>query len=104
MRSAIVCGTLCVGVVLAAVIGACADPNVPTDDPTNVTVSSTAEADSADLTAEEEASIDWSQLNRLSPLPAPPVDTTNKYADAPAAALLGQKLFFDKPIAGQIQY
>jgi cytochrome c peroxidase len=66
-------------------------------------VSSTAEADSADLTADEEASIDWSQLNRLSPLPAPPVDTTNKYADSAAAALLGQKLFFDKRISGPIQ-
>jgi len=32
----------------------------------------------------------------LSPLPAPPPDPTNRYADDPRAARLGQYLFFDK--------
>jgi cytochrome c peroxidase len=31
------------------------------------------------------------------------VDTTNKYRDSPAAALLGQKLFFEPRLAGPIQ-
>jgi cytochrome c peroxidase len=38
-----------------------------------------------------------------SPLPALPVDTTNKYRDSAAAALLGQKLFFEPRLAGPIQ-
>jgi len=36
---------------------------------------------------------EWAIILTLSPLPALPVDTTNKYRDSPAAALLGQKLF-----------
>ena len=47
--------------------------------------------------------LDWAVIHTLSPLPAPPVDTTNKYADSPAAALLGQKLFFDPRLSGAIQ-
>jgi hypothetical protein len=38
--------------------------------------------------------LEWSVIT-LSPLPDLPVDTTNNYRDSPAAALLGQKLFFD---------
>ena len=34
-------------------------------------------------------------IKTLSPLPDLPVDTTNNYRDSPAAALLGQKLFFE---------
>ena len=30
---------------------------------------------------------EWTQIKTLSPLPALPKDTTNKYADDPAAAL-----------------
>jgi cytochrome c peroxidase len=42
-------------------------------------------------------------LHSLSPLPAaPPADTTNRYADDPAAARLGQKLFFDKRYSGPL--
>lgn len=47
--------------------------------------------------------LDWAVIHTLSPLPAPPVDTTNKYADSPAAALLGQKLFFEPRLSGAIQ-
>ena len=46
---------------------------------------------------------EWAIINTLSPLPALPVDTTNKYRDSPAAALLGQKLFFEPRLAGPIQ-
>src|SRR6476660_5830570 len=39
----------------------------------------------------------------LSPLPDLPVDATNKYRDSAAAALLGQKLFFEPRLSGPIQ-
>jgi cytochrome c peroxidase len=41
-------------------------------------------------------------LKTLSPLPAIPPDTTNKYADNAQAAALGQKLFFDTWYSGPI--
>ena len=47
--------------------------------------------------------LDWSVIDTLSPLPDLPVDTTNKYRDSPAAALLGQKLFFEPRLSGPIQ-
>lgn len=60
--------------------------------------------DSLESLAQEELSAnDWRQASTLSPLPAPPIDTTNKYADSAAAASLGHRLFFDKRIAGPIQ-
>ncbi|HXB21103.1 MAG TPA: cytochrome c peroxidase [Candidatus Solibacter sp.] len=46
---------------------------------------------------------EWAVIKTLSPLPALPVDTTNKYRDSPAAALLGQKLFFEPRLSGPIQ-
>src|SRR6478736_1339220 len=46
---------------------------------------------------------EWAIIKTLSPLPALPVDTTNKYRDSAAAALLGQKLFFDPRLSGPIQ-
>jgi len=46
---------------------------------------------------------EWATIHSLSPLPALPVDTTNKYRDSPAAALLGQKLFFEPGLSGPIQ-
>lgn len=43
-------------------------------------------------------------LRSLSPseLPGPPSDPTNKYADDPAAAALGKKLFFDPRFSGPL--
>jgi cytochrome c peroxidase len=38
----------------------------------------------------------------LSPLPAPPPDTTNRWADDPRAALLGQRLFFEPGYSGRL--
>jgi cytochrome c peroxidase len=46
---------------------------------------------------------DWDLLHTLSPLPDLPVDTTNEYADSPAAARLGQKLFSEPRLSGPIQ-
>lgn len=45
---------------------------------------------------------EWSKIQTLSPLPAVPKDTTNKYADDANAAKLGQMLFFDKSYAGAL--
>ena len=46
---------------------------------------------------------EWAIIKTLSPLPDLPVDTTKKYRDSPAAALLGQKLFFEPRLSGPIQ-
>jgi cytochrome c peroxidase len=46
---------------------------------------------------------EWALIQTLSPLPDLPVDTTNKYRDSRAAALLGQKLFFEPRLSGPIQ-
>jgi cytochrome c peroxidase len=54
--------------------------------------------DANGLTSQE-----WAVVKTLSPLPALPVDTTNKYRDSDAAALLGQKLFFEPRLSGPIQ-
>jgi cytochrome c peroxidase len=45
---------------------------------------------------------EWTIIKTLSPLPAVPKDTTNKFADDSKAALLGQMLFFDKSYSGPI--
>lgn len=39
------------------------------------------------------------EILKLSPLPATPPNPTNAFADNPAAALLGQRLFFDKRLS-----
>ncbi|HEV8493946.1 MAG TPA: cytochrome c peroxidase [Candidatus Angelobacter sp.] len=46
---------------------------------------------------------DRALIAMLSPLPDLPVDATNKYRDSAAAALLGQKLFFEPRLSGPIQ-
>jgi cytochrome c peroxidase len=55
-------------------------------------------ADNAGFSPQE-----WAIIKTLSPLPALPLDTTNKYRDSPPAALLGQKLFFEPRLSGPIQ-
>jgi cytochrome c peroxidase len=55
---------------------------------------------SSDGFSEAELSI----IKTLSPLPEkPPPDTTNKFADDPRAAKLGQRFFWEKRIAGPIK-
>lgn len=46
---------------------------------------------------------DRALIETLSPLPELPNDATNKYRDSAAAALLGQKLFFEPRLSGPIQ-
>lgn len=46
---------------------------------------------------------EWALVHTLSPLSALPADATNKYRDSAAAALLGQKLFFEPRLSGPIQ-
>lgn len=45
---------------------------------------------------------EWAKIQTLSPLPEPPADPTNAYADNPAAAMLGQQLFFEPSMSGPI--
>lgn len=47
---------------------------------------------------------EWDVIESLSPLPDPPADPTNRVADDPAAADLGQALFFDKGLSGPILF
>lgn len=49
------------------------------------------------FTAEE-----WTKIQTLSPLPGPPDEPTNKYADDPAAAVLGQMFFYEPGYAGPL--
>jgi cytochrome c peroxidase len=46
---------------------------------------------------------EWEKLALHSPLPAPPPDPTNAYADNAAAATLGQKLFFESSHSGALK-
>jgi cytochrome c peroxidase len=46
---------------------------------------------------------EWAQIRELSPLPPLPASPTNRHADDPAAAALGQKFFFDKRFSGPLQ-
>jgi cytochrome c peroxidase len=46
---------------------------------------------------------EWDTVKGMSPLPAVPKDPTNKFADDPAAAKLGQKLFFEPGYSGPLK-
>jgi cytochrome c peroxidase len=46
---------------------------------------------------------EWALVEEHSPLPAPPLDPTNKYQNAEPAIRLGQKLFFDARYSGEIK-
>jgi cytochrome c peroxidase len=45
---------------------------------------------------------EWEKVQTLSPLPEVPQSPTNKYADNPEAAKLGQRFFFEKSYSGPI--
>jgi cytochrome c peroxidase len=64
----------------------------------NEQLRSTPDTDSVSFSKQE-----WVVIKTLSPLPDLPVDTTNEYRDSPAAALLGQELFFEPRLSGPIQ-
>ncbi len=52
--------------------------------------------------AEEYTSEEWEKIRKHSPLGEVPADPTNKYADDPGAAQLGQMFFFEKAYAGPL--
>jgi cytochrome c peroxidase len=45
---------------------------------------------------------EWEKIQKLSPLPDPPDDPTNKWQDDPRAAKFGQRLFFEHDYAGPL--
>ena len=63
-----------------------------------------APTDSGTATEELVSAEALTALAELSPetLPTPPADASNRYADDPAAAALGQRLFFDPGFAGPL--
>lgn len=103
------------GLVCAAAIAACSDSDgndvTAPDSGTTTTIVDSGidrgapepEKDAGDaapvdlLTSAERAA-----MAKLSPLPAVPADPTNAYADVAAAAVLGQKLFFDDAYSGSL--
>lgn len=86
--------TLCAGLVTALVAAACESTLVlstPEDDD-----------DTAYSVIPQHA---WAELRKHSPssgLPAPPADASNRFADDPAAAALGHRLFFDPGFSGRL--
>ncbi len=62
----------------------------------------TVAACSSEPTVDGFTTAEWDQIHSLSPLPDVQADPTNKYADDPKAATLGQRLFFDKAFSGPI--
>ena len=55
-----------------------------------------------ELTDEIFTAAEWEKIQTLSPLPKPPDDPTNRYADDPRAAAFGQRLFFEADYAGPL--
>jgi len=45
----------------------------------------------------------WAKIEELSPLPDPPLDSTNRFQRDPMAAALGQALFFETDYAGPLR-
>lgn len=46
---------------------------------------------------------EWTEIQKLGPLPALEPDTTSKFSDNPTAAALGQRLFYEKGYSGPIK-
>ncbi|MCB9897945.1 MAG: hypothetical protein H6825_08075 [Planctomycetes bacterium] len=87
-----IAGVAC-GALVLALAGGCETPARDVTSqaaPTTPAAPTIPAADAADFTPDELRSI-----LRMSPLPPPPADPTNAYADDPRAARLGQALFFD---------
>jgi cytochrome c peroxidase len=84
-----------------ALVG-CGNSSTATPDATKASDAPASDAPAADAPASDGPPNYQVVLAQLSPLPAPPADTTNAHADDPKAAALGQMLFFDKGYAGAI--
>jgi cytochrome c peroxidase len=76
---------------------ACASNQSPEAHAPPATPDAAAAASTPTLTDAERAAI-----HGLSPLGPPPADPTNRYADDPRAATLGQRLFFDVSYSGPL--
>jgi cytochrome c peroxidase len=48
--------------------------------------------------------VEWARLKRLGNLPPPPPEPGNRFADDPAAARLGQRLYFDPSFSGPARW
>ena len=85
-------------ILLIFAAAACGDDvaSIPDAPPTEVDAT-VPDAPPEEFTADELATI-----ATLSPLPEVPPSPTNAYADSPAAARLGQMLFFDKSYSGAL--
>jgi cytochrome c peroxidase len=85
--------------VHAVLLAAC---NLPDDPP----IASKGASGASSVVGSEDAdgftAAEVALLHQLSPLPALPPDPTNAYADNAAAAVLGQRLFFDKALSGPL--
>jgi cytochrome c peroxidase len=46
--------------------------------------------------------VEWIKVQTFSPLPSPPPSPTNRFADDPAAAELGQRMFFETRYSGPV--
>src|SRR5215468_7226676 len=87
------CSFLFVPLVSLLALSGCAAQQATADD-----VGETSEAVSEQFSAAQ-----MQVLRTLGPVPDElPVDTTNKYADSPGAARLGQQIFFEKRLSGPI--
>src|SRR5262245_35077676 len=63
-----------------------------------VTLSACMSEKMVDVFTEEE----FEQIRQLGPLPEAPPDSTNRYADDPACAVFGQRLFFEKSYSNKL--
>jgi cytochrome c peroxidase len=94
-------GCVAASVALMACAAPADDPNAPARlGSVDQALSRGAEPQEAAPTLSD---AEWGVLGTLSPLPAPPPDTTNAYADSRRAAELGQRLFFDAGFSGPLR-
>ncbi|MDB4955482.1 MAG: uncharacterized protein JWO36_3051 [Myxococcales bacterium] len=59
---------------------------------------------SGDETIDGFTNQEWAEIAKLSPLGDPPPDPTNRVANDPGAAALGQMLFFEKELSGPVTF
>lgn len=86
------------GIVLVSALGvalACGSSDKAEEPSQNVGDGGSGAGGAADGAPEGFTDTMWELANEMSPLPPLPADPTNAYADNAAAAVLGQKLFFE---------
>ena len=86
-------------IIMLPVLAACESHDVAVKSASSLNDSSTVTVSQSNFTDDE-----LHQMQILSPavLPAPPADLNNRSADDPAAARLGQKLFYDVRFSGKL--